>query len=40
MRQRYLDGESLPVASTADEVRIWTFAGGRANAMLADSPRI
>ena len=33
----YLDGESLPVFSTGDEVRIWTFAGGRANAMLASA---
>ncbi len=33
----YLDGESLPVVSTGDEVRIWTFAGGRANAMLASA---
>lgn len=35
----YIDGESLPVVSTEDEIRIWTFAGGRANAMLASSIR-
>ena len=31
----FLDGESLPIVASDDEVRIWTFAGGRANAMLA-----
>ena len=30
----FLDGESLPIVESADEVRLWTFAGGRANAML------
>lgn len=31
----FLDGESLPVVAAADEHRIWTFAGTRANAMLS-----
>ena len=31
----YVNGEHLPVVTFGDEVRIWTFAGGRANAMLA-----
>lgn len=31
----FLDGEALPVVASGDEVRIWTFAGGRANAILA-----
>ena len=31
----FLDGETLPVVASGDEVRIWTFAGGRANVMLA-----
>jgi hypothetical protein len=33
----YINGEVLPVVSTGDELRIWTFAGGRANAMLAQA---
>jgi ATP-dependent Lhr-like helicase len=35
----YIDGETLPVVTTGDEMRIWTFAGGRANAMLAGALR-
>jgi ATP-dependent Lhr-like helicase len=35
----YVDGKTLPVVSSADELRIWTFAGGRANAMLASALR-
>jgi hypothetical protein len=35
----YLDGESLPLVSSGDEVRIWTFSGSRANAMLASELR-
>jgi hypothetical protein len=31
----FFDGESLPVVATADEHRVWTFAGTRANAMLS-----
>jgi ATP-dependent Lhr-like helicase len=33
----FLDGEAVPVVASGDEVRIWTFAGGRANAILAAS---
>jgi ATP-dependent Lhr-like helicase len=35
----YVDGESLPVVSSGDECRLWTFAGGRANAMLVSALR-
>ena len=35
----YINGEFLPVVSTGDELRIWTFAGSRANAMLANALR-
>jgi ATP-dependent Lhr-like helicase len=35
----YVNGEDLPVVTVGDEVRIWTFAGGRANAMLANALR-
>jgi ATP-dependent Lhr-like helicase len=35
----YIDGESLPIVATGDEYRLWTFAGGRANAMLANALR-
>jgi hypothetical protein len=31
----FFDGESLAVVAAADEHRIWTFAGARANAMLS-----
>jgi ATP-dependent Lhr-like helicase len=31
----YLDGKSVPVVAVADEHRLWTFAGIRANAMLS-----
>jgi ATP-dependent Lhr-like helicase len=33
----YVDAESVSVVSTGDEVRIWTFAGGRANALLGSA---
>lgn len=33
----FLDGKSLPIVESGDEVRVWTFAGGRANAVLAAS---
>jgi hypothetical protein len=35
----YIDGESLLLVTTGDELRIWTFAGGRANAMMAGALR-
>jgi hypothetical protein len=35
----YIDGEVLPVVSAGDELRMWTFAGGRGNAMLASALR-
>jgi ATP-dependent helicase Lhr and Lhr-like helicase len=35
----YFDGQTLPVVSARDELPIWTFAGGRANAMLANTLR-
>jgi ATP-dependent helicase Lhr and Lhr-like helicase len=31
----YVDAESLPLVADGEDLRIWTFAGGRANAMLA-----
>jgi ATP-dependent helicase Lhr and Lhr-like helicase len=33
----YLGGDTLPIVTTGDETRLWTFAGGRANAMLSTS---
>jgi ATP-dependent helicase Lhr and Lhr-like helicase len=35
----YIDGEMLPVVCDTDDLRLWTFAGGRANAMLARALR-
>lgn len=35
----YIDGEMLPVVCDTDGLRLWTFAGGRANAMLARALR-
>jgi ATP-dependent helicase Lhr and Lhr-like helicase len=35
----YINGEVLPIVSAGDELRIWTFAGGRANAILAQALR-
>jgi ATP-dependent helicase Lhr and Lhr-like helicase len=35
----YFDGQTLPVVRATDSVRLWTFAGGRANAMLANALR-
>jgi hypothetical protein len=32
----YFDGQTLPVVRATDSLRLWTFAGGRANAMLAN----
>jgi ATP-dependent Lhr-like helicase len=31
----YLADDTLPIVTTGGETRIWTFAGGRANAMLS-----
>jgi ATP-dependent Lhr-like helicase len=31
----YLGDDTLPIVTTGAETRIWTFAGGRANAMLS-----
>jgi ATP-dependent helicase Lhr and Lhr-like helicase len=41
MRQQmpYFDGQTLPVICATDNLRLWTFAGGRANAMLASALR-
>jgi ATP-dependent Lhr-like helicase len=35
----YFDGQTLPVVCATDNLRLWTFAGGRANAMLASALR-
>lgn len=35
----FVDGETLPLVKEGDEIRIWSFAGGRANAMLASGLR-
>jgi ATP-dependent Lhr-like helicase len=35
----YFDGDILPVVLTSDALRLWMFAGSRANAMLASALR-